>query len=413
VYLETSDGISIDREKRTQKADYKKISVVGEKGSKNESFVRSLYAELQLNPIEFLSLSEDEQNRIILSMVRFQWDLNWIKKQFGEVVPDVDYKQDILGVLHQIQADNGYYYMTRQDVNREIRNHWAMIEEIGDSLPENYKADEWRGVSLGNAYREIEKIQAENRRISDAVSAINNRDNKVRAFQADLEVSKANIDKMASTVHGNIEKELMSLKNRIKELETELAGIEEKKASKIEVAEKTYKANVAELEGELKQYEGLANKKPRDVTKLQKEAEHLETMHSHVREYDRMAGLQEEAAEKKAKSERFTEKIEHARALPGEILANANIPISGLTVVEGVPMINGLPVSNLSDGEKLELCIDIATQDEGALNILLLDGVERLAKADRDPLYKKLKEKGVQFIAARTTDDEVLKIVEL
>jgi len=89
--------------------------------------------------------------------------------------------------------------------------------------------------------------------------------------------------------------------------------------------------------------------------------------------------------------------------------------VDRLTVVNGKPLINGLPVSNLSDGEKLDLCVDIAkTKNKtSALNLLLIDGIEKLSQNNRDRLYGKCRDNGVQFIATRTTDDEDLTVIEL
>jgi hypothetical protein len=43
-------------------------------------------------------------------------------------------------------------------------------------------------------------------------------------------------------------------------------------------------------------------------------------------------------------SEQLTNKIELARNLPGEILKECNIPVKNLTVENGIPLVNGLPV---------------------------------------------------------------------
>ena len=126
-----------------------------------------------------------------------------------------------------------------------------------------------------------------------------------------------------------------------------------------------------------------------------------------------MVDLQNEVERLKAESEEFTKKIEKARSLPGEILETATIPISGLTVVNGVPLIHGLPISNLSDGEKLDLCIDVAIQKPNGLQIILIDGVEKMSTKMRTELYQKCKDKGLQFIATRTTDEEDLTVIEL
>lgn len=76
-------------------------------------------------------------------------------------------------------------------------------------------------------------------------------------------------------------------------------------------------------------------------------------------------------------------------------------------------MIHGLPISNLSDGEKLDLCIDVALQKPNGLQIILIDGVEKMSTNLREQLYQKCKDKGLQFIATRTTDDEELTVIEL
>ena len=136
-------------------------------------------------------------------------------------------------------------------------------------------------------------------------------------------------------------------------------------------------------------------------------------MKGHINEYRRMESLRNEVEDLQQESEELTQKITKARILPGEILQTANIPVQGLSVKDGVPLINGLPISNLSDGEKLDLCIDVAIQKPNGLQIILIDGVEKMATELRERLYKKCKDKELQFIATRTTDSDDLTVVEL
>ena len=79
----------------------------------------------------------------------------------------------------------------------------------------------------------------------------------------------------------------------------------------------------------------------------------------------------------------------------------------------GIPLIHGLPVSNRSDGELLELCVDIAIQNPSGLRIILIDGAEKLDDESREKLYAKCREKGLQFIATRTTNDNELIVTEV
>jgi hypothetical protein len=405
--------LRVNRKVRTGKADYKSIRQTGEKDEKTESFLREIFTELQLNPIEFSQMDVKEQNRIILDLIDFKWDLNWIKEQFGEIPRDVNYEQNILCVLHDIQADEGYYFLTRQDINREARNKQAFIEEIGVVLPKDYNAAQWEKVNLAELYKKIETIRSRNEWIEKAKRSVANRDNKIRGFQADFEIEKAAIEKETSSTRNSLEKQIVEMENKIREYRKELETLEEKKISKLALARQTMETKSAEYDGEVKQYEDMAKETPMDFSELQKEAEHTERMKAFINEYRRMVGLQDDVKRLKQESDNITAKIEKARSLPGEILASVKIPIDGLTIKDGMPLINGLPVSNLSDGEKLDLCIRIAVQREGALKMLLLDGIERLDTKSRDDIYRLLKNKGVQFIASRTTDDDKLTVVEL
>lgn len=413
ILIETDSGLRIHRKYRTNKSDYKSIKENGVKGEKTEAFLRGIFTELQLNPIEFCSLSKEEQNRIVLNMIEFAWDRNWIIKHFGEDVPGINYEDNILSVLHAIQADEGYYYQKRQDINREARNKAAFVTEIGLKLPTNYNADEWINANVGEIWKKVERIRNENQVIEKAKAIVENRDNKARKFQADYDIEIAAIDRELNGTEKRLEDEVLDLQHRIDKLRIEINGIEDAKISRKELAKATYDKNVAQFDGEVKEHIEDAKKETTSFADLQSKAEHTEAMKAHINQYKDMKKYETEVADLNAKSADITEKIEKARTLPGEILATCNIPVEGLTVVNGIPLIHGLPISNLSEGEKFDLCLDIAMRNEESLNFLLLDGVEKWSETNRVKNYDKLKKSGVHFIASRTTDDKRLKVIDL
>ena len=135
ILIETDTGLSINRKKRSTQSDYKRIRENGKDVPSPESFLQEIFTPLALNPVEFTQKTRQEQNRIILDLIDFKWDLNWIKEKFGEIPPDIDYEQNILKVLADIQSDNGYYFTTRQDINRDVRNKQAFIYDIAKDIP--------------------------------------------------------------------------------------------------------------------------------------------------------------------------------------------------------------------------------------------------------------------------------------
>lgn len=413
IIVETDSGLHIDRKARTAQTDYKNVKQNGVAVGSPEAFLKTLFVPLQLNPMEFIAMSEKEQNTVILNMIEYDWDMNTIRGWFGEIPPDVDYEQNILSVLYDIQSENGYYYQHRQDINRDIRAKKAIIGDIGAALPPDYDGDKWENANIGDLYTKIERIRKDNSEIEKAKSIIDSHDNKIRKFQADREIALAALDREITAEGSQIDTELASLEERIKTLKDKKAGLAGKKADKEKAIENEYKAAIAKFEAEVEAYKDIATKETTPVDDLLAEAESTEKMKSHVGEWKRMILIQKEVASLEEQSRSLTEKIEKARTLPGKILEKAKIPIDNLTVKDGLPLISGLPISNLSDGEKLSLCVDIATQNPGGLQIVLLDGVERLSDKNREALYKKCAEKGLRFVASRTTDDSELVITEL
>lgn len=413
ILIETDNGLRINRKARTTQADYKSVKKDGREVGSPESFLRDIFTPLQLNPVEFISLPEKQQNAIILDMIEYPWDMQKIKEWFGEIPSWVNYDQNILAVLNDIQSENGEYFQNRQDINREMRNKRAFIEEIASAIPAGYEVEKWEKASAGPVYQKIERIRKENEEIQKAKSLLELRDNKVRKFEADREIAKTSIAREIGARRTQIENEITRMEDQIRNLKAEKESLAEKMADKTAVIEEQYKAAVAKYDAEVEAYAEYRDKEPQSTKELEEEAAMIENMKAHVNEYRRMQGLQSDVEILKEESELLTERIEKARSLPGEILETAKIPIAGLTIKDGVPLINGLPVSNLSDGEKLDLCIDVAIQKPNGLQIILIDGVEKLSTSVRETLYKKCKDKGLQFIATRTTDDEDLTVITL
>lgn len=143
IYIETDNGLSIDRKARTAMTDYKSVKQNGNVIPSPESFLKTIFTPLQLSPMEFISMDKKTQNATILDMIQYDWNLDTIKEWFGEIPRDVNYEQNILAVLNDIQAENGYYFMHRQDVNRDIRAKKAVIADIGSSLPIDYDGEHY------------------------------------------------------------------------------------------------------------------------------------------------------------------------------------------------------------------------------------------------------------------------------
>lgn len=109
--------------------------------------------------------------------------------------------------------------------NRDIRNKRAFIEEIGNSLPVNYEAEKWEKAELSEIYKKIETIRKNNETIEKAKQVIENRDNKIRKFDADREIMLATLDREYNSKSTQIDTDIASLTAQIEALKVEKNGL--------------------------------------------------------------------------------------------------------------------------------------------------------------------------------------------
>lgn len=415
VYVELDDGTTINRKKRTDKSDYKSIKDEnGNEISSPETFLKDIFTPLQLEPVEFLEMSEQEQNRILLNLIKFDRDKReFITEKFGENIDWVNYNDSILEILNQIQSKDGVYYQNREEINRNARNSQAIVNDIAKDIPENYDAEKWRNYTLSDKYEELNNLKDFNNKIDRSIDYKTNYDNTVKGFKGELDSKLAEIKNIKETKRKGLEDSILKLKNQIALYEKDLENLDNEFLVDENNAQAKYDQEIAKLSENIKIANEWASKEKKDTQTLENELKVAEEMKGHLNEYDRMKNMQENVKKLNEQSEELTKKIELARNLPGEILKEVDIPVKNMTVENGVPLVNGLTISNLSEGEKLILCVDVTLSNNNSLKLILIDGVEKLSEANRNELYKICKQKGLQVIASRTTDESTLNIIEL
>lgn len=415
IYVELDDGTTINRKKRNDKSDYKSIKDGnGNEINSPESFLKDIFTPLQLEPVEFLDMSEQEQNRILLNLIKFDKDKReFITEKFGESINWVNYDDSILEILNQIQSKDGSYYQNREEINRNARNGLAIINDIAKDIPENYDAEKWRNYTLSDKYEELNKLKDFNNKIDRSIVYKENYDNTVKGFKGELDTSLAEISKTKEMRRKALQDSITEYENKIALLKKDLENLDNEFLVDENNAKAKYDQEIAKLSDNIKIANEWASKEKKDTDALEEELKVAESMKGHLNEYDRMKDMQENVKKLNEQSEELTRKIELARNLPGQILKEVEIPVKNLTVENGIPLVNGLPVGNLSEGQKLMLCVDIALSDSNTLKLILIDGVEKLSEANRKELYRICKEKGLQIIASRTTDENTLNIIEL
>jgi hypothetical protein len=182
--------------------------------------------------------------------------------------------------------------------------------------------------------------------------------------------------------------------------EQEIKGIDEKKASKIEVEQS--KVGIAA--------EFLQNNKEVEVLPLQQEANKVANMQSYLRQWAMIVDIRDnKLPDKERYSALLTERIEKARSLPGELLKTAQVPIEDISVdSSGRIRIKSTLIDGLSDGEKQELAMKIAVwkAQQAELKIICLNGWEALNKSERDKIVKNMLRDDFQYFITTVDDSD-------
>lgn len=411
VELVLNDGTKITRKAFPDKPGSLRIQRGGMVQSKPQGFLNGLFTELQLDPVAFSRAKPQEQNRLLLNTIDFKWDLSWIREQFGEIPEGVNYEAHILEVLAQISAKNGKYYQTRQQINSEALYKRKSAEDIARSLPEGFDFDRWNTYPVSKKYRELAEAQEQNSKISRAQSFRDAYAGKKRGIESQYDIECAAIERGANEDKADLEQRIARMEEQIRAARDKLSGLAKQAETEKAKAAAERDAALAKLDADTGIAAEWADKEPFDTSALQQEIDMAEKMRRHLNEYQRMVETRKEVEALNEKSQSLTDKIELARRLPGEILKTAKLPIPDLTVDEnGVPLIRGLPVSSLSDGEKLALCVKIAAAKSGNLRVILLDGMERLDEKRREELYRDCVKSGLMALATRVTDTNGLAV---
>ena len=413
VFFQTDTGISATRKKHTEKSDMLKVSDCGKVIGAPQGFLNGMFTALQLNPVEFAGWTPEQQNRAILDLVKYDWGLDDIKAWFGELPQGIDFSQHILQVLEDIQSKKSPYWLAREEYNRQELHMRQSAKMIADSMPPNYSAEQWENYSIAEKAKELQILQESNSRVERAKLYLDGYNDKIRGLEASRDISISAETKNIDAERAGLDTTIARLKAEIATHEASLLTLGERLEGKIALCQAAFEKGVAQLDGDSTIAREWAGKEVVPVEALQKELDHAEEMKKYVSEYRLMLKMQADCADLLEKSKAMTEKIQKARTLPAEILATCELPITGLTIKDGIPLIKGLPISNLSNGEKIELCIDVAVANPSGLEIILIDGVEQLDDQSREALYEKCKARGLQIIAARTTNDNEFTIVEL
>jgi len=223
LFIETDNGIEIDRRIRTEKADYLKIRK-GEEGVPNtEKFLRSLIKGDIFRPVDWINMDEKEQAKSILNMLQINWNQDDIFNWFGEITSNIDFSQHILVVLKAIEAK---YFKDREEVNRQIKELKTQINVILKELPADYDGEVWREKKIQEYYNKVSEAQKINSLIDTAKALQENFEDKISKIKANAENDKSRVQMKYKDQRQDVKDVIDLSRQRIDKAKEKINGLE-------------------------------------------------------------------------------------------------------------------------------------------------------------------------------------------
>jgi AAA15 family ATPase/GTPase len=185
---------------------------------------------------------------------------------------------------------------------------------------------------------------------------------------------------------------------------------------------------VARLKAMLNAAQEKYNKLQQDLAIAQKDAQDLvdestAELEESIRQIDEInrkvrANLDKEKAEEDAREygrqyEALTTEIEAVRKQKIDLLANANLPLPGLSVQDGELIYNGQKWDNMSGSDQLKVATAIVRKLKPQCGFVLIDKLEQMDMDTLREFGQWLEQEGLQAIATRvSTGDECSIIIE-
>lgn len=233
------------------------------------------------------------------------------------------------------------------------------------------------------------------------------------------------------TYYADAPKELVSANELIQQQQEILArnGENQSKRNNLTQIQQQYATQGQEVE-RLKQllqqaeatYEKLGNDlqiAQTDALDLQDEStDELEANIQQVDEINRKvrANLDKDKAEEDARDytvqyDGLSEKVNKLRTQKNDLLTNANLPLSGLSVDEGDLIYNGQKWDNMSGADQLKVSTAIVRKLKPTCGFILLDKLEQMDLETMEQFGQWLEQEGLQAIATRVGTGEECKII--
>lgn len=387
IVLDLDDGVELTKYIKAEaseiKAEHPEMGVLG----KPVAYLNRIRDKVASNPVEFLTAKAADRLNILLQSI----PMTIAPEKLG-FVPD-SFKKDIAlsgHALSVIEALRKNIFERRAEKNVSIRDKEGTISTLAKAAPpEAPDGTTWKAEKL-RLEAEIKKL---NRSTQSALELV--KTNAASAYEAGKTKHQDGLDAIDKEIDEKI---------RILNDERESRKGELRKAREKEVEEGTASAHAenTKIQADYKtKYDPLKTQLTTADNRVEEEIRFDESSQLLNR-------LQEERLTLSRESDDLSTVLEKLVVLKSDLLKE--IPVAGLEVRDGDIFVDDTPFDTLNSAEQIKLAVRLCILRTGKLRLVVLDGLERLGRKNRELLISELNAADMQCIGSFVESDEDLKI---
>lgn len=387
IVIVLDDGTTVTRRVKPDGTDVKVTDAEGNKFSKPQSVLDSLYAVTQVNPMRLLQTdkkSRDERTRVVLESLPLEISREKILEltpSLASQIKNIDIARHGLAVLDDIEKR---VFERRTDINRDFKKVGMSIITMKEALPpeEGEKVDPvLRLTELRNKKEALDKKREAYIAEFEATRR-EARENAMSKYDAQMRVAE---DARAEAVR---------IANEAYE-HARLASAEIKDRT-LQEAEATYERQRAEKQTA---YEDRMTPISQELGRLEEQSRNQASIDA---QRAILAQMEAESLELATTADKLTAEIEAVRNFRKK--STATFPIQGLAINEGEVFYQDLAFDQLNTAKRIELAVALAVHKAGQLGVICVDGCESLDAKTFSVLEDTCSKANLQMICTRVTD---------
>lgn len=188
---------------------------------------------------------------------------------------------------------------------------------------------------------------------------------KLEQARSDLDIERERMDDHHRQKMDEIGDRITQLREQIKALEEEQTIREQQHKEEIDAHdEKTFAAD--------RELSERAKKEFRPIATIREEIQSASTVNAAIEAAKRKTELETELSGNARYIARCEKRIEETDATRGEIIESMDIGIKGLAIEDNALHVDGIPFDQLSQSERIRVCVALAVKIDPTMRVLLL-----------------------------------------